>query len=93
MKGLLPFLGGVMLLGAFVIAAYQYADPEYGNTTFFGIGGVFILGIGSLLIGVVLMIIWNSVAPAFFRGRDAGQTLVLGPHPGGSRRGRHPAPA
>ncbi len=27
MKGLWPFLGGVMLLGAFIIASYQYARP------------------------------------------------------------------
>ena len=31
-------------------------------------GGVFIIGIGTLLFGVVLMIIWSRIAPAFFRG-------------------------
>ena len=67
MKGILPFLGGLMLLGAFVIASYQYAQPDYGNTTIFGIGGVFVVGIGSLLVGVVLMYIWNAVAPEYFR--------------------------
>lgn len=68
MKGLMPFLGGLMLLGAFVIASYQYAQPDYGSTTLFGIGGVFVIGIGALLLGVVLMIAWNIAAPAFFRG-------------------------
>jgi len=68
MKGLWPLLGGVMLLTAFVIASYQYAQPDYGYTTLWGVGGVFVLGIGSLLLGVVLMYIWNAVAPAFFRG-------------------------
>ena len=68
MKGLFPFLGGLLLLGAFVIASYQYAQPDYGSTTLWGIGGVFIIGIGALLSGVVLMIIWNMIAPAFFRG-------------------------
>jgi amino acid transporter len=67
-KGLLPFLGGLLLLGAFVLAAKNYADPEYGYTTLFGVGGVFVLGIGALLLGVVLMFVWNAVAPAFFRG-------------------------
>ncbi|HEX6887398.1 MAG TPA: APC family permease [Candidatus Nanopelagicales bacterium] len=67
-KGLAPFLGGVLLLGAFVIASYQYADPEYGSTTLFGIGGVFIIGIGALVLGLVLMLVYNAVAPAFFRG-------------------------
>lgn len=81
MKGLFPFLGGLMLLAAFVIAAAQYADPEYGNTTMFGIGGVFVIGIGALLLGVVLMVAWNAVAPAFFRGetlpRRSSSDLVL----------------
>ena len=68
MKGLLPFLGGGHALGAFIIASYQYADPAYGSTTLNGIGGVFIIGIGALLLGVVLMFVWNIIAPAYFRG-------------------------
>lgn len=72
MKGLWPFLGGVMLLGAFVIASVQYADPNYGSTTLWGIGGVFVIGIGALLLGVVFMYVWRSVEPAYFRG----ETLI-----------------
>jgi amino acid transporter len=68
MRGLFPLLGGVMLLGAFVLAAYQYADPDYGYTSVLGIGGVFVLGIGSLLLGLVLMFVWQAKAPAYFRG-------------------------
>nr|MCU0298262.1 hypothetical protein [Candidatus Nanopelagicales bacterium] len=81
MKGLYPFLGGVMLLGAFIIASYQYAQPDYGSTTLFGVGGVFIIGIGSLVLGVVLMVAWNAAAPAFFRGetlpRRSASDLIL----------------
>ena len=81
MKGLYPFLGGVMLLGAFIIASYQYAQPDYGTTTLFGVGGVFIIGIGSLLLGVILMVAWNAAAPAFFRGetlpRRSASDLIL----------------
>jgi hypothetical protein len=43
-------------------------DPDYGYTTLFGIGGVFVMGIGSLLIGVVFMYLWQWKAPPFFRG-------------------------
>ena len=68
MRGLFPLLGGVMLLGAFVLASYQYADPDYGYTSVLGIGGVFVLGIGSLLLGLVLMFVWQAKAPAYFRG-------------------------
>ena len=80
MRGVIPFLGGVMLLLAFIKACFLYADPNYGNTTLFGIGGVFILGIGSLLIGVVLMVVYNMFAPAFFKGetmRPGVPDLVL----------------
>ena len=84
MKGLFPFLGGTMLLGAFVIASYQYAQPDYGSTTLNGVGGVFIIGIGALLLGVVLMVVWNMVAPAFFRGetlskRTSSELVLLVP--------------
>ena len=68
MKGVLPFLGGLMLLGAFLDACYNYAQPSYGATTIFGIGGVFVIGIGSLLLGGVLMLVCRLTAPAFFRG-------------------------
>jgi len=77
MKGALPFLGGLLLLGAFVNASYLYAQPDYGNTTIFGIGGVFVVGIGALLLGGVLMLVYRWVAPPFFRG----ETLA--------RRGAH----
>lgn len=81
MRGLFPFLGGVSLLGAFVIAAYQYADPEFGETSIVGIGGVFLLGIGSLVLGLVLMFVWQARHPAYFRGetlpKRAADELLL----------------
>ena len=81
MRGLFPFLGGASLLGAFVIAGYQYADPEYGYTSIGGIGGVFLLGIGSLVLGLVLMFVWQARHPAYFRGetlpKRAADELVL----------------
>lgn len=82
MKGVLPFLGGLMLLAAFVAASYQYAQPDYGNTTIFGIGGVFVVGIGALVLGAVLMVICRLLAPPFFQGetleRRGAHDLVLG---------------
>jgi amino acid transporter len=81
MRGLFPFLGGLSLLAAFVIASYQYADPEYGYTSIGGVGGVFLLGIGSLVLGVVLMFVWQARHPAYFRGetlpKRAADELVL----------------
>jgi len=81
MRGLFPALGGVSLLGAFVIAAYQYADPEFGETSIGGVGGVFLLGIGSLVLGLVLMFVWQARHPAYFRGetlpKRAADELLL----------------
>jgi amino acid transporter len=76
MRGVIPLLGGLILLGAFLKACQLYAQKDYGNTTLFGIGAVFVLGIGSLLLGVVLMVIWNAIAPAYFNG----ETLPKGSH-------------
>jgi amino acid transporter len=67
MRVVLPLLGGLFMLLVFVLACVEYADPGYGETVFFGVGGVFVVGIGALLLGVVLMVAWNAVAPAFFR--------------------------
>jgi hypothetical protein len=76
MRGVIPMLGGIILLGAFLKAAQLYADKDYGETTLLGIGAVFVLGIGALLLGVVLMVIWNAISPAYFNG----ETLPKGSH-------------
>ena len=73
-KGVLPGLGGLMLLGAFVQASIGYASPDGGATTVFGIGGVFVIGIGALVLGAVLMLVYSRIAPPFFRG----ETLTRG---------------
>lgn len=92
MRGLFPLLGGLSLLGAFLIAGYEYADPEYGYTSLAGIGGVFVLGIGSLLLGLVLMFVWQARHPAYFRGetlpkRAADELLLAGQEAGRDRVG------
>lgn len=68
LKGVLPVLGGLMLLAAFVLSSVTYASPDAGETTVLGIGGVFVIGVGSLLLGAVLMFGYSRVAPAYFRG-------------------------
>ncbi|WP_228718505.1 amino acid permease [Kitasatospora acidiphila] len=60
-KGLLPGLGGLVMLALFCYAAFDvYADPGFGATSvdlpLIGrTGGVTVFGLGALLIGVVLM--------------------------------------
>ena len=83
MQGVLPFLGGLVLLVFFFIACKTYADSDYGYTSIGHLGGVFIIGIGSLLLGVVLMFVYQAIAPAYFRGetlpkRDSGDLVLIG---------------
>lgn len=67
---LLPLLGGVMLLLFFVKTAIDSMDPEYGSgSELGGVGLVFILGIGVILLGAVLMVVMYFRDPDFFRGR------------------------
>jgi amino acid transporter len=72
-KGVMPLLGGLLLLFFFVKACQVYAEPDYGSTSWtlpfpphWHLGGVFVIGIGALLLGAVLMVVYRYVAPPFF---------------------------
>jgi len=72
LKGVLPLLGALMMLAAFVRSAMDMIEPDYGTTSFDGIGGVFLLGVGSIVIGVVVMLVLRPRFLQFFRtGRDS----------------------
>jgi amino acid transporter len=69
-KFLAPLLGGVILLVMFVKTAYDSMDPEYGSgSSVGGVGLVFILGMGVILLGVMLMLVMYKVRPEFFKGQ------------------------
>lgn len=69
LKGVAPLAGGLTLAGVFVKLVVDTADPAYGSGgSIFGLGTVFVLGIGTLLIGVVVMFAWQARSPGFFRG-------------------------
>jgi amino acid transporter len=79
---LFPLLGALILTAAFVKSAIDMLDPDYGYTVLFGIGGVFVVGVGSLLVGVVLMIVWSFFPGSrpFFRKESLNRdTEVLVP--------------
>ncbi|MGE5829572.1 MAG: APC family permease [Micromonosporaceae bacterium] len=78
MKGLFPVLGGVILFAAMTRTVIDSYATDFGDTVLFHTGGVFVLGVGSVAIGVVLMIIWNLVAPAYFRGGTLRADAVVG---------------
>ena len=89
MRGLFPLLGGIMLFAFFAYGLVQFAKPDNltdsvngKNITIFGIGAVAVVGIGALLVGVILMILWRLMRPDFFLGRTLprrSDDLVLSP--------------
>jgi amino acid transporter len=68
-RGVLPLVGAVVLTLCFYKSARDMWAADYGNTSFGGVGGVFLLGIGSLVLGVVVMALLEWRMPAFYRGR------------------------
>jgi amino acid transporter len=68
-KGILPAVGGLALLAAFVLSIKSYWPASSSSSSFAGIGGIFLIGAGSLAIGLVLMLMARRWLPAFFTGR------------------------
>jgi hypothetical protein len=69
MRLLFPVLGGLVLTVVFFQTAVDSWAPEFGSgSEVFGVGLVFILGIGILALGVVIMLVAAKLHPGFFRG-------------------------
>jgi amino acid transporter len=68
-RGILPATGGLSLLAAFVLSIKSYWPASSSSTSFAGIGGIFLIGAGSLLVGAVLMLLARRRLPGFFTGR------------------------
>ncbi|MGZ7021648.1 MAG: APC family permease [Ilumatobacteraceae bacterium] len=88
MRGVVPLLGGVSLTVVFIYGLIQYAKPDWltddndNNVTIFGFGAVAVVGIGALILGAILMVVWWVMAPPFFHGRTLPRLsadLVLEP--------------
>jgi amino acid transporter len=73
-RGILPLVGGVILWFCMFWSFWYYWNPVNSVTswklpgTHRVIGGVFILDIGVLVLGVVLMYVYRALRPAYFRG-------------------------
>jgi amino acid transporter len=85
MQGILPLVGWAIM---WAIGGYSL-DQDWGTGSsvtswrvpgvHWEIGGAFLLAVGSILIGILLMLIYRTVAPPFFRGEvlnRATMTLV-----------------
>jgi amino acid transporter len=79
MQGALPALGGLILFFALAWSLHDdWLAPSDVSTSYtswhlpfsphWQIGGVFLIGIGTFVVGIVLMFLWRAMAPAFFRG-------------------------
>jgi amino acid transporter len=76
LKGLIPFLGGLMLWVGMVLTTIQDWKPDSSYVVWamhfaphWQIGFAFLLGVGSLIVGVILMVICIPVYRPFFSGR------------------------
>jgi amino acid transporter len=65
-KGILPAIGGLALLAAFILSIKSYWPASSSYSSFDGIGGIFLIGAGSLAVGVILMLVTRWRRPAFF---------------------------
>jgi len=88
MQGILPSLGGAILFFAMIWSFWldwkTTGDDENSYTTWlmpfsphWRIGGVFLIGAVTLILGVVLMFVWRAVKPSFFRGETLRTGVVL----------------
>jgi amino acid transporter len=68
LKGIIPGAGALVLTLAFLKSAWEMRKADYGYTSFHGIGGVFLLGVGTLGVGAVVMLGYAAARPGFFRG-------------------------
>ncbi|MBF6237032.1 APC family permease [Nocardia otitidiscaviarum] len=82
MKGVLPALGGGMLLFAAGWTAVTSWQADYGDSAWtlpfpphWQIGGVFLLGVGTLLLGVPLYLLLARSMPEFFQGAVLARRL------------------
>lgn len=75
MRGILPLAGGIMMAVAFAVSAVDMLRADYGTTAIGGIGGTFLIGIGSLALGAALMIAWYANA-----GRNAAERVQSTDH-------------
>ena len=67
--GIAGMAGGLVLAWAFFKSAIDLSDPANSESgdSWFGLGPPFVIGIGSLLVGVLLMLIRERTHPDFFR--------------------------
>jgi amino acid transporter len=78
LRGAFPLLGAIAMTWAFVQSATDMYAPGYGKTHFGPVGGVFVLGIGLLVLGIpVAALIAVGGGRDFFRGNTLNATTKV----------------
>jgi len=69
--GVAPVVGGLMLTAIFIKSCIDLADPanSASGTSWLGLGPPLVIGLGFLLMGIVLMIVWRIGGHPEFFGR------------------------
>lgn len=66
---LLPLIGGVILTFVFLVTLRDSYSPDFGSGAHvFGVGLVFVMGVGLIVFGGVIMAFMRAKDPTFFRG-------------------------
>ena len=77
-RGIFPLLGALAMTWAFFQSAYDMIQPDYGYTAFGPLGGVFVLGVGMLVLGIPLMLACFAFGTKrFFRGETLNATTEV----------------
>jgi len=71
LRGILPLLGGLSMIIAFGLSVKSYLPASSSYSSILGVGGVFWLGAGSLLLGVILIVALRGSQRSFFARRAA----------------------
>lgn len=70
--GVGPVVGGIALLYLFVRSLIDLADPENSYSgSWLGVGPPFVIGVGFIILGLVLMVVWRFQGPERYWGRTA----------------------
>jgi len=75
--GVAPLIGGLTLGFLFVKSLFDLADPDasYSGGSFLGVGVPLVIGVGFLLMGAILMVIWRLGGHERFFSRRAFEAV------------------
>ena len=69
-RGIFPLIGALAMTWAFIQSAIDMYAVDYGSTSVGNVGGVFIMGVGMLVLGIPLMLLCFAFGPKdFWKGK------------------------